>query len=749
MPVSPADLERKRRKLPFNLVYHYPSIWERISIDVYNFVFDRLWPVKPWVFGSLSAASAAVFLRNPAWIPEGLRAKSTNYATNSLLLGVGCAAVSVVVVRLFLRLFYFRYKRFLFEDPKRPSAATRLWQLTFVLLKRFAPPRLRSCDALLPALPVPALRKTIERYLESMEPLMSEEEFAALKAMTDEFLRSEGPKLQWRTWLYSWTARNYVTPIWELGYLYRREPLIVHSSICCVDCLGTPPCSQPRRGAQMVYGTALNMLSFADRSQRPLADGLLFSGHYNRLYATARVPGRERDHWESVGERTRHFVCLAGGCFFKVDLFDPRTNRLRSVEELDAILTEVLKRNERPAEAERRLCALTQDRRDGWAANRERFFLANETNRRFLRTMETAMIFLILDEAEDYGYKAGNYDQLSNFIGNMLTGNGANRWTDKPINFIIGKNGRAGACSEHSVADGPEYFHITENKFFADLFIGFPKEVVDVEKLENFELPPDLPPAERMAIEVVDGMPAEIDRCYAEASQLIANVDMASMMFDEWGKGRIKTASCGPDAFFQMAIQLAYFKDQGKFTLTYEAASTRFFDHSRTETMRSVSRDSCAFVRAMLSEPRDRQLCIRLLQAACASHQHRTRLAMTGEGIDRHLFVLYVMSKRAGVESAFLEHYIQQRWVLSTTQIGYVTDLLDETPATPEQCWLGGSFGAVTEDGYGVAYRFVGQHAMIWHVTSYHSAENTSSRRLRGLIEESLREMIGLFDEEQ
>jgi hypothetical protein len=54
----------------------------------------------------------------------------------------------------------------------------------------------------------------------------------------------------------------------------------------------------------------------------------------------------------------------------------------------------------------------------------------------------------------------------------MLTGDGTNRWTDKPINFIIGKNGRAGACSEHSVADGPEYFCITENKFFADLFVG-------------------------------------------------------------------------------------------------------------------------------------------------------------------------------------------------------------------------------------------------------------------------------------
>lgn len=98
------------------------------------------------------------------------------------------------------------------------------------------------------------------------------------------------------------------------------------------------------------------------------------------------------------------------------------------------------------------MAALTQDNRDQWAINRKRFFLNDKTNRHFLDIIERAMVFLVLDEADNYGYENGNHDQLANFIGNMLTGNGKNRWTDKPINFIIGKNGRAGACSEHSVA---------------------------------------------------------------------------------------------------------------------------------------------------------------------------------------------------------------------------------------------------------------------------------------------------------
>ena len=40
---------------------------------------------------------------------------------------------------------------------------------------------------------------------------------------------------------------------------------------------------------------------------------------------------------------------------------------------------------------------------------------------------------------------------------------------------------------------------------------------------------------------------------------------------------------------------------------------------------------------------------------ASEKHQNLYRLAMTGSGIDRHLFCLYVVSKYLGVESPFLK----------------------------------------------------------------------------------------------
>lgn len=48
-------------------------------------------------------------------------------------------------------------------------------------------------------------------------------------------------------------------------------------------------------------------------------------------------------------------------------------------------------------------------------------------------------------------------------------------------------------------------------------------------------------------------------------------------------------------------------------------------------------------------------VCVRLFRAASEKHQHLYRMAMTGAGIDRHLFCLYVVSKYLGVESPFLK----------------------------------------------------------------------------------------------
>lgn len=71
------------------------------------------------------------------------------------------------------------------------------------------------------------------------------------------------------------------------------------------------------------------------------------------------------------------------------------------------------------------------------------------------------------------------------------------------------------------------------------------------------------------------------------------------LVHDAYGKGYIKTCRVSPDAFIQMALQLAYYRDANRFSLTYEASMTRLYREGRTETVRPCTQESVAWVKAM------------------------------------------------------------------------------------------------------------------------------------------------------
>lgn len=71
------------------------------------------------------------------------------------------------------------------------------------------------------------------------------------------------------------------------------------------------------------------------------------------------------------------------------------------------------------------------------------------------------------------------------------------------------------------------------------------------------------------------------------------------VVYEGYGKELIKKLRVSPDAYAQMAIQLAYYKMTGECVATYESAQTKKFAYGRTETCRSVSVESVAWVKAM------------------------------------------------------------------------------------------------------------------------------------------------------
>ena len=90
----------------------------------------------------------------------------------------------------------------------------------------------------------------------------------------------------------------------------------------------------------------------------------------------------------------------------------------------------------------------------------------------------------------------------------------------------------------------------------------------------------------------------------------------------------------------------------------------------------------------------------RLLNKAVERHALGYKLAMTGKGIDRHLFCLYVMSKYLKVESPFLDKVLSEPWRLSTSQTpAQQTGKLD-FDNEKDKISVGGGFGPVSGRGW-------------------------------------------------
>mmetsp|Transcript_59765 Transcript_59765/g.124899 ORF Transcript_59765/g.124899 Transcript_59765/m.124899 type:complete len:193 (+) Transcript_59765:2194-2772(+) len=184
---------------------------------------------------------------------------------------------------------------------------------------------------------------------------------------------------------------------------------------------------------------------------------------------------------------------------------------------------------------------------------------------------------------------------------------------------------------------------------------------------------------------------------------------------------------------------------QGHLDLTYESAATRLFNEGRTETIRSVSKESKEFVTVFLDPNSTKEAKIAAMRKATDRHQDVSRDASCGKGVDRHLFALYVVGMGLGKDIKFLKEALSIPWRLSTSQIPQrqtegILDKIDESMVSPS-----GGFGPVADDGYGVSYMIASDDQTFFHVSSKKSCKATDSDRFKGEIFRALQDMRAMF----
>lgn len=534
----------------------------------------------------------------------------------------------------------------------------------------------------LPRLPVPTLEETAARYLKSLQPLLSPAELESSTKAVEEFIAPGGPgrKLQdklvakredpnVRNWLYEWWN--------DAAYLSYRDPVVPYVSYFYSH-RDDRRRRDPAKRAAAISTAVLEFKKMVDtKTLEPeyMKKLPICMDSYKWMFNASRVPAKPADYPVKFDPAThKHIIVVRKNQFFKV---------LHEVDGRQLNTTELEAQFRRVYELAKRVPAvgiLTSENRDVWTDAREILLGADPKNRKAMEAIESASFVVCLDDASPV--------TLEERAHQYWHGDGANRFFDKPLQFIVNDNGTSGFMGEHSMMDGTPTHRLND----------YVNEVIFNNKLDFSDpsLRSNLPEPVAVDFKITKEVQAEIDRATRDFHDVIGQHELAIQAYQGYGKGLIKKFRCSPDAYVQMIIQLAYHKMYGKNRPTYESAATRRFQLGRTETCRSVSSDSAAWCAAMAdhSGAVDDAARVALLRKAVASHVEYITAASDGKGVDRHLFGLKKLLQPGEEVPALYRdpaYAYSGSWYLSTSQLS-------------SEYFNGYGWSQVIDAGFGIAY---------------------------------------------
>jgi carnitine O-acetyltransferase len=182
-------------------------------------------------------------------------------------------------------------------------------------------------------------------------------------------------------------------------------------------------------------------------------------------------------------------------------------------------------------------------------------------------------------------------------------------------------------------------------------------------------------------------------------TECAADTATAVLSFPDVGTERIKRLGTSPDAFVQLAYQLAHRRTKGFVGATYESIATRQYRHGRTEAMRVVTPEVLAFVSAMDDSTTSAGTRRSAFRAAAGRHGERARQCQSGQAPEQHLWELQLLQQRQGPDetSRPLALYDSPGW--TTMRHDYLS-----TSSAPSRHIQHFGFGSTSPQCIGIAY---------------------------------------------
>lgn len=334
---------------------------------------------------------------------------------------------------------------------------------------------------------------------------------------------------------------------------------------------------------------------------------------YFRLFNSTRIPKLNKDELVTH-DKGRHLLVLRNGNFYVFDVLDKDGNIVKASEILAHL--KYIQSDSSPV-PEFPLGYLTSENRNTWAVARQK--LADNGNQEALQKIDSAVFCLCLDD-----FPVKDHIHLSH---NMLYGSGLNRWYDKSFSIILAKDGTAAINFEHAWGDGVAVLRF-QNEVFKDT-------------TEQPAVSPQSAPAavdsskavEKLSFKLDDSLKAAVTDAKEKFDAAVGALTIASMEFKRGGKEFLKTQKLSPDAISQLSFQMAFLRQYGQTTATYESCSTAAFKHGRTETIRpaTIYTKTCSEAFVKNSSKHNAAELREMLQECSKYHGQLTKEAAMGE----------------------------------------------------------------------------------------------------------------------
>jgi len=569
-----------------------------------------------------------------------------------------------------------------------------------------------------PRLPLPSLKETCDRYLEIVEPLVSQAQFQQTKHYVKEFVEGEeGKKLQEElTNLNKQSPTSYLEGFWDTMYLELRDPVIINVNPYVVLNDDPKRKTQPERAANLIYGHLKFLQQIKNNAIEPdmEKDDPYDMSQYLKVFGTSRIPQWRRDYLVNFMNESKHILVMSRNQFFTLDVIRSDGNFVPE-EEIQANFQHIISQSTDSSGNDAPIGVFTAEERNRWAAIRGDL-TRDSTNKASVDKIDRALFVVVLDDIAP-----NNMLETSKA---MLHRDGTNRWYDK-LDLVVFKNSQAGVVFEHSPFDGHSLLRtlteVMQHNKAAPVKSGA-KNVGSVSKLKW---------------NVDETIRKHLETSKKNVSELIGGLESSVLIYNTYGKKYITSKKLSPDAFVQMAFQLAYYKLNGKTESTYESANTKKFLSGRTETLRSVTKESVQFTKTWSDPKAAKEQKIGSLKVATEAHIKRALLAKNGLGVDRHLFALRNLAYQ---KQQRLPRYTVPSLFQDPTYSSMCSNVLSTSNVSAPIFDLFG-FGPVISNGLGLAYN-IHNDTLRFNVTSWIG----EAKKFTDKLEESLNDIKKTLD---